>query len=76
MSNPCAQAKIYKVAERNYKFGYPGDLGKHHLLLEEFIDLKVLSIHQDEQVMYPLREHTTHVRRANGLSCAGHPTEI
>ena len=50
------EVKLEKVASRNYGgSAWPGDLGKHHALVEEMVELGVLTIHQtDAAVVFAL----------------------
>ena len=58
--------KLVKRLERGGKVAWQGasDLGKHFLLVEELIDLKVLSLHQDEQAKTYAQVHRDALRKA------------
>ena len=56
------EARVYKVSVRSGKPPWPGDLGKHHAIVEEMIDMGVLSVHTDDSANTYARVHREKLR--------------
>ena len=60
------EAMLYKVAARKgpQQEVWPGDLGKHHLLIEEMLQLGVVTLHQDDNAVTYAKVHSAPLHRA------------
>ena len=64
-----SQHNINKIAARSGPTVWPGDLGKHHALIEEMIKLGVVSLHQDDNAITYAKIHPPALRRAMEKFC-------
>ena len=57
---------VRKVATRsgNTRDNWPGDMGKHHAIIEELVKLKVVTLHQDEKAVTYAKVHAAALHRA------------
>lgn len=63
-----SEVKMYKE-DRGKALAWPGDLGKHHALIEEMIKLGVVSLHQDETRRSYAQIHPAALKRAVEKYC-------
>jgi hypothetical protein len=63
-----SEVKMYKE-DRGKALAWPGDLGKHHALIEEMIKLGVVSLHQDETTRSYAQIHPAALKRAVDKYC-------
>ena len=65
------EPRVYKDHERSsWRVApWPGDLGKHHSLIEELIDWKVVTMHQDDKADGYARIHPEELYKAISIYC-------
>ena len=67
------EVRLRKVAARSGPATWPGDLGKHHTLIEEMIKLGVVTLHQDDSAQVYAKIYPRALNEAFERYCASAP---